>query len=63
MLNYTSMGYRGEEEPRGEDAAGAPEQIQLAIKLDGESSEHECAVCGEERVSAEGPELNAFAAR
>ena len=33
------------------------EQVQLAIKLNEESSEYECAICGDKRLSAKGPEL------
>ena len=57
MLNYTNIGSRSDEEPGDEEEAEEPEQVELAIKLNEESSEYECAVCGDERISAEGPEL------
>ena len=57
MLNHTNIDSQSGEEPYDEDAAGESEQVQLAIKLNDESSGYECAVCGDERTSAEGPEL------
>lgn len=33
------------------------DEVHLAIKLNDESYQYECALCGDERVSAKGPEL------
>lgn len=33
------------------------EQVELAIKLNQESASYECALCGDARTSAQGPEL------
>lgn len=54
MLNHTNIDPQDGEEP---EKAEESEQVQLAIKLNDKSSEYECAVCGDERISAEGPEL------
>ena len=56
MLNHTYIDPRSGEES-DEGAAEEPEQVRLAIKLNDESSKYECAVCGDERISAEGPGL------
>lgn len=57
MFNHTHIDSRGDEDPEGESAAEVSDRVELAIKLNYESSEYECAVCGDERVSAVGPEL------
>jgi len=51
-----------EDAQNDEDLADAEQmeesnQVALAIKLNGESSAYECALCADERTSAEGLEL------
>ena len=57
MLNYTNIDSPSVEGPDDEESVEDSGQVQLAIKLNDVSSEYECAVCGDERISAEGPEL------
>jgi hypothetical protein len=57
MLNQTNVDPWGDEEPRDEYAEEEAGRVELAIKLNEESSEYECAVCGDKRVSAGGPGL------
>lgn len=40
-----------------EDAMEDSDEVELAIKLNDESYQYECALCGDERTSAKGPEL------
>ena len=56
MLNYsnTDLGIDGELDS---EAIGDPDDVELAIKLNAESSTYECAICGDDRRSAVGPEL------
>ena len=56
MFNYTNTDPQSDEEPLRQEAEES-QAIQLAIKLNEESSEFECAVCGDERISAKGPEI------
>lgn len=57
MFNQTYADSQGGEETEDQYAAEESDRVELAIKLNYESSEYECAVCGNGRVSAEGPEL------
>jgi hypothetical protein len=57
MDNYTDVYSQGDEYSDDEESAEELEPLELAIKLNGEATEYECAVCGDARTSAEGPEL------
>ena len=57
MFDYTNADSQNDEEPEGDEAVEEADQVELAIKLNEESVAYECAVCGDARVSAEGPEL------
>jgi hypothetical protein len=57
MLNYTNIDSQSDEAPSDEEAVEESEQVHLAIKLNDESAEYECAICGDGRISAQGPEL------
>ena len=57
MFDYTNADTQTDEEPEDELAAGESEQVELAIKLNPESSAYECALCEDARTSAQGPEL------
>ena len=57
MIDWTGADSRDVEDPGDEYGAEEPEVVELAIKLNEESSEYECAVCGAKRTSAAGPEL------
>lgn len=52
MLNQTNYDPLSDEEAMDES-----EEIELAIKINDESADYECALCGDARVSAKGPEL------
>lgn len=57
MLDYTNADAPGDEEPGVDETVGESDQVELAIKLNEESSAYECALCGDARTSAQGPEL------
>ncbi|GEM_PF-2105588 len=57
MDNYTDVYSQGGEYSDDEEPAEEQEPLELAIKLNDEATEYECAVCGDERTSAVGPEL------
>ena len=57
MFDYTNADAQSDEEPEDDVAMEESEQPELAIKLNQESSAYECALCGDARTSAEGPEL------
>lgn len=57
MIDWTGADSQGVENSEDEYGAEESEVVELAIKLNEESSEYECAVCGAKRISAEGPEL------
>lgn len=57
MVDYTGVESQGDEYPDDGEPAEESEHVELAIKLNDQASNYECAVCGDERASAEGPEL------
>src|ERR1700687_3273109 len=57
MFDYTNVDAQSDEEPEDDEAAEGSARTDLAIKLNEESSAYECAVCGDARTSAQGPEL------
>ena len=52
MFNYPNS-----DSQHDDQAIAEADEVQLAIKLNDESYEYECALCGDERTSANGPEL------
>jgi hypothetical protein len=57
MFDYQNADAQNDEEPEDDQATEESDQFELAIKLNEESSAFECAVCGDARTSAQGPEL------
>jgi len=60
MFDYTNTAQETDQETDEQPEDGEAEesdQIDLAIKLNPESSAYECAVCEDARTSAQGPEL------
>ena len=57
MFDYTNADAQTAEEPEDDETVAESDQVELAIKLNEESSAYECAVCGDARTSAQGAEL------